>query len=106
MPIPMFLEEIAKERNCSPELVRAIVSDCFSRLHEASFKQGIGTALAAAYFNLDNEAAWHFMGLLCQAAENEPGELSEHYQRLDSSLTRFSSVFEKWEVEREKDLRE
>ena len=45
MDIPRFTERVAKERNCTPELVRAIVSDCLSALHESTVKHGIGTAL-------------------------------------------------------------
>ncbi len=33
MEIPEFTERIARERHCSPELIRAIVGDCFAALH-------------------------------------------------------------------------
>jgi hypothetical protein len=58
--IPQFCERIAKERNCPPELVRAITTECLAELHEAAFKQGIGVALWAAYWELGPLGAWHF----------------------------------------------
>jgi hypothetical protein len=100
--IPRFCERIAKERNCSPELVRAIVGDYMLELHKAAFQQGIGMALWAAYSNIDARGAWHFGCLLADAADgNEPGELMEHYQRLDSSMRRFVSILDEWKVEQE-----
>jgi hypothetical protein len=38
MDIPKYTERIATERNCPPELVRAIVTDCLSALHESTVK--------------------------------------------------------------------
>ena len=37
---PVFCDQIAKERNCSPELVRAIISEYLGQLHEAAYKGG------------------------------------------------------------------
>jgi hypothetical protein len=96
-------ERIAKERNCSPELVRAITTDFVAAMHEASFKRGIGTALSDAYLELTPVGAWHFMGLLADAAESEPGELIEHYERQDSTLQRFASIAEQWKFELEQE---
>ena len=92
MAIPQFLDRIAKERNCAPELVLAIVGDALGKLHEASFKGGVGTALLAAYWELGDQSAWHFCGLLSDATGCEAGELWEHYKRLDPSLSRFSTI--------------
>jgi hypothetical protein len=50
--------------------------------------RGIGTSLVGAYWGLGPLAAWHFGGILASAAENEPGGLIEHYQRLDYSMER------------------
>lgn len=94
-------ERIAKARNCSPELVRAIATDFVAAMHETSFKSGIGDALFDAYWELSNEGAWHFMGLLAQAAECESGEIIEHYQRLDGTLKRFARITEQWRLELE-----
>lgn len=100
--IPMFCERIAKERNCSQQLVRAIVSEFMLELHKAAVQQGIGMAMLAAYWNIDARGAWHFGCLLADAADgNEPGELMEHYQRLDSSMRRFASILDEWKVEQE-----
>ena len=96
-------ERIAKERNCSPELVRAITTDFIAAMHEASFKGGIGTALFDGYWELGPIGAWHFMGLLADAAESEPGEIIEHYERLDSSLKRFAQITEQWQSELEQE---
>ena len=103
MDIPKFTERIAKERNCSPELVRAIVTDCLESLHESDVKQGIGAALVGAWFELGSRAAYHFGGLLADAAGNDPGELIEHYQRLDSSMERFRKIVDMWEYEAERE---
>ena len=99
--IPQFLDRVAKERNCSPELVRAIVRDCLSELNETAFKGGIGTALIAAYWELGPLAAWHFGGLLEEATSCDSGELWEHYKRLDSSMKRFATISERWKQELE-----
>jgi hypothetical protein len=98
-----FCSHIAKERNCSPELVRAVLTDCIAQLHETSFKKGLGQALVDAYWELSPLGAWHFMGLLCEAAESEPGEIIEHYQRLDSTLKRFSTIIDRWKFELEQE---
>lgn len=98
--VPEFCKRVALERNCSPELVRAITMDCLASLHEASFKRGIGMALSAAYWELGPLAAWHFGGLLVEAAKSgEPGELIEHYQRLDSTMRRFAHILDQWKEE-------
>jgi hypothetical protein len=99
MDIPRFTERIAKERNCEPDLVRAIVTDCLSALHESTAKYGIGTALVGPYWELGPLPAWHFGGILARAAECEPGELIEHYQRLDPMMERFRSISEQWDYE-------
>ncbi len=99
MDIPRFTERVAKERNCTPELIRAIVSDCLSALHESTVKHGIGTALVGVYWELGPLAAWHFGGILGRAAEHDPGELIEHYQRLDCTMERFRGIEEQWEYE-------
>src|SRR5215213_93369 len=100
MEIPPFIERVAANRNCTTEQAQEILTDCLGQLHEASFKGGIGVGLLAAYFELGPLAAWHYMGLLVKAAESgEPGELIEHYQRLDPSLTRFSEITERWSRE-------
>jgi hypothetical protein len=103
MSIPKFTERIAKERNCSPELVRAIVTDCLSSLHESSVKQGIGDALVGAWFELGPLAAYHFGGLFAEAGKYEPGELLETYQRLDPSMERFRPIIDRWEYEAERE---
>jgi hypothetical protein len=99
MDIPRFTERISKERNCTPELVRAIVTDCLAALHESTVKHGIGTALVGAFWELGDLSAWHFGGILASAAENDPGELIEHYQRLDPTMKRFRQILDQWEYE-------
>jgi hypothetical protein len=98
--VPGFLDRVANERNCSPELVRAIVTDCLAELHEASYKGGLGRGLWGAYYELGPLAAWHYLGLLRQAAEaGEPGELEEYYLRIDPSLKRFRTIIDRWDLE-------
>src|SRR5947209_8436826 len=92
-----FTARIAKERNCSPELVRAIVTDTLAVLHESTVKHGIGTALIGTYWQLGPLAAWHFGGLLENAAEHSSGELTEHYKRLDPTMQRYRTIIDQWE---------
>ena len=99
MDIPRFTERISKERNCTPELVKAIVTDCLAALPESTVKHGIGTALIGAYWELGPLPAWHFGGILARAAECDPGELIEHYKRLDPTMGRFRSILDQWEYE-------
>jgi hypothetical protein len=94
-----FAEHIAKERNCSPELVRAIVTDSLSALHECAVKEGIGKSMVDAYFALGDLAAYHFGGLFAEAGKYETSELLETYQRLDSSMERFRTIVDRWEYE-------
>jgi hypothetical protein len=106
MSVRNFTERIAKERNCSPELVRAIVTDCLESLHESSVKHGIGEALVSAWFELGPLSAYHFGGLFAQAGKYEAGELLETYQRLDPSMERFRAIVERWEYEAERERAE
>jgi hypothetical protein len=107
MEIPSFTERIAKQRKCSPELVRAIVTDCLSSLHESVVKQGIGAAQVGAWFELGPQAAWHLGGLLAEATTYEAGELMETYLRLDSSMMhRFRSLLDRWKYEADRDQEE
>ena len=103
MDIPKFTERIVKERNCSPELVRAIVTDCLSSLHESAVKQGIGAAQVVAWFELGALAAYHFGGILLEAGKHEPGELMEQYQRLAPSMERSRGNIDIWENEAERE---
>ena len=52
MDIPQFTERIAKERNCTPELVRAIVTDGLATVHGSTVKQDFGPALVRSYWEL------------------------------------------------------
>jgi hypothetical protein len=70
------------------------VGDCLAALHETGFKQGMGSALFAAYWELGPLAAWHFAGILSEAGKHDPGELLEHYRRLDPSMERFRSLLD------------
>ncbi len=93
------VEHIAKARNCSTELARAIVTDCLSALHEGAVKEGIGISRWAAYFAFGDLAAYNLGGLFAEAGKFETGELLETYQRLDPSMERFRTIVERWEYE-------
>jgi hypothetical protein len=98
--LPKFTERMVKERNCEPELVRAILTDFLAELHEVSFKQGLGPAMVMVYWEASALAAWHFGGLICKAAvQGEPGELAETYQRLDCTMERFRTIQDRWQYE-------
>jgi hypothetical protein len=69
--LPKFTKRMVKERNCTPEFVRAILTDFLAELHEVSFKQGLGQAMVMVYWEAGPLAAWHFGGLICEAASTE-----------------------------------
>src|SRR5437763_1109593 len=94
-----FCERIAKERNCSPELIRAIGTDYLRRLHELAVKEGLGASMFAAYFEIGDLAAWHFGGILEVASGQAPGELVETYKRMDPTMRRFRWILDQWEFE-------
>lgn len=97
MDCPEFLTRIALERNCSPELVRAIMTDCLGALHEATVKGGRDVGARTAYSELGPLAAWHYVGLLVAAAEDGgPGQLLD---QIDPTLKSFASIRERWRVE-------
>ena len=99
MSLNGLVERISLERNCTPELIRAILSDFVGALHETSVKRGVGTVLYDGYWNLTEEGAWHLLGLLCEASQSDRGELTEHYQRMAPELKRFRSILERWKFE-------
>ena len=55
--------------------------------------------MVEAYWMLGDEAAWHFGGLLEEAAGNDKGYLAEHYARIDGSIFRFRYMLDLWEAE-------
>jgi hypothetical protein len=91
--------KISKERNCSQELVRAILTDFLAATHETIFKEQMGTALVDAYWELGELGAYHFMCVISAAAEHSPGYQAEHYKRLDPSLKRFATIRDQWQQE-------
>ena|SRR5215470_15458065 len=99
MTLPTFTNRIAIERGCSPDLVRSIVTDALAALHESAVKDGIGTALVGAYWEVGREAAWHLGGLLTRATQHDPGELAELFDRLDPTMRGFYTIIERWEQE-------
>jgi hypothetical protein len=99
MDIPRFTERIAKERNCTPELVRAIVGDCLAALHESTGEAWHRDRIGRSLLGIGGLSAWHFGGILASAAERDPGELIEHYQRLDPTMKRFRQILDQWECE-------
>ena len=103
MEIPSFVDRIARERNCTPELVRAITGDCLAALHKSAIKGGMGTALEGAFWELGELSAWHFGGMIVSAAEHDPGELAEHYRYLAPDMKRFYHIIELWKEELEQE---
>jgi hypothetical protein len=98
MPIPHFLEQIARERGCSPELARSVITDCLAALHEASYKGGTAAGVLSAHAELGPLAAWHLMGLVVDAADTgNPGALVEAYMRIEPDPARFDAIFRDWD---------
>lgn len=94
-----FISRIAGERNCAPELVRAILTDCLAALDETAFKRGIGIIQIELFQNLGHLAAYHLTGLMSEAAQFGSGEIIEQYNRLDHSKEQFKEIREQWEYE-------
>ena len=98
MPTPRFLERIAQERGCSPDLARTLITDGLAALHEASYKGGTSAGVSAAHAELGPLAAWHLMGLVVDAAEAaNPAALVEAYVRIEPDPARFDTVFRDWD---------
>jgi len=94
-----LVQRIAKERNCSPELVSAIVTDSLSALHEGAVKEGVGISMWAALLAFGELAAYHLGGLFVEAGKWETGELLETYKFLDPAMERFRAIIDRWEYE-------
>ena len=96
-----FTERTARERNCSNELVRAILSDFLLKLHECVVKEGVHRAIVRTYDEVSDRAAWHLMGTLYKAAEDgEPGEILVGLQLMDHTMERFNmSILQQWAYE-------
>jgi hypothetical protein len=93
-------EQIAKERNCSQELVRAIFTDCIGKLHEFGVKQGLGQTMFETLFEFGELAAWHVCGILEEAGPDK-GYFAEHYLRLAPDVFRFKGIRDQWEQEQQ-----
>jgi len=100
MDIPRFLEQIAKDRGCSPELARALMTDCLAVLHEASYKGGTAAGVRAAHTELGALAAWHMMGLVVDAADaGNPGALVQSYMQIEPAPAQFDAISQGWDAE-------
>src|SRR5690349_20197766 len=99
-----FCSELAEERNCSPLLIRVIVIDCLSRLHELAVKQGLGRSIKECRFEFGERATWHLGGLLESASDQNSGYWAEHLERLDPSLKRYAIIMERWRFELDREL--
>ncbi len=98
-----FIDRIARERGCSRELAAALMTDCLAALHEESFKRGAATGMRAVHADLGPLAAWHFVGLLVDAAESGHASiLVQDYLRLADSTAQFDAIAEQWSAEAQK----
>jgi hypothetical protein len=98
MPTPPFLDRIAAAHGCSPDVARAIMTDCLAVLHETSYKHGTPHGVAAAHAELGGLAAWHLMGLVVDAAETaSPGALVEAYMKVEPAPSQYDAIWAQWD---------
>jgi hypothetical protein len=103
MAVSSFIDRIAEAHGCSRELAAALMTDGLAALHEASFKRGAADGMRAVHADLGPLAAWHFVGLLVDAAESGHASiLVQDYLRLDPSASRFDAIAEQWTAEMKK----
>ena len=101
MDKPGFIERIAAAHGCSPDLARALMTDCLAALHEASYKKGTPASVAAAHEELGGLAAWHLMGLVVDAADTgNPGALVRAYVKVESSPAQYDGIWAQWDNEK------
>ena len=95
-----FIDRIAQAHGCSRELAAALMTEGLAALHEASFKRGAADGMRAVHADLGPLAAWHFVGLLVDAAESGHASiLVQDYIRLDASASQFDAIAEQWSAE-------
>jgi len=100
MAVSSFIDRIAEAHGCSRELAAALMTDGLAALHEASFKHGAAGGMRAVHADLGPLAAWHFVGLLVDAAEaGHASILVQDYLRLDASASQFDAIAERWSAE-------
>jgi len=103
MDTPKFVEQIAAAHGCSPDVARAVMTDCLAALHEASYKHGTPVSVAAAHEQLGGLAAWHLMGLVVDAADTgNPGALVEAYTKVEAAPAQYDAIWARWDGEKAK----
>ena len=101
MSIPGFLERIAREHDCPPELARNLVTAGLAALHEASYTRGTEAGVSAAHAELGGLAAWHLMGLLVDAADGgNPAALIQAYAKVEASPAQYDPIWAQWAEEK------
>ena len=101
MDMPGFVERIAATHGCSPDLARALMTDCLAALHEASYKRGTPAGVASAHEQLGGLAAWHLMGLVVDAADGgNPGALVQAYVKVEPNPAQYDPIWATWDDEK------
>jgi hypothetical protein len=101
MQTPGFLDQIAHDRGCSPELARALMTDCLAALHEISYKRGTAAGVQATHAELGGLAAWHLMGLVVDAADSgNPGALVQAYLKVEATPAQYDALWARWDEEK------
>jgi hypothetical protein len=104
MQTPSFLNQIAQTRGCSPELARALMTDCLAALHEMSYKRGTDSAVLTTHTELGGLAAWHLMGLVVDAADSgNPGALVQAYLKVEATPAHYDAIWARWDEEKKRD---
>jgi hypothetical protein len=101
-----FTERVSGERNVSPDLVRAVITDFLREVHECIYKEeSYVHALPNILFQVGEEALYHFGGILIQSTGQDCGDFggmaNESIARLAGyRLKRFRTLVDKWAMEK------
>src|SRR5687767_13710502 len=100
MDIPRFLEQLATARGCSPELAKALMTDCLAALHEESYKGGSAAGVRAAHSELGPLAGWHVIRLLDVSVDGgNPGSLVQSCMQIEPEPPQFYVISKRWDAD-------
>lgn len=106
------LQELPGKYGIPQEAINGLIGEVIQAIHESAFKGTPTDALLGVYHSLGPEIAWQFWGLVYRCLEGSKGEFLsdkrdlwyETAVRLDSQLSRFSSILKRWSEEKAHEL--
>jgi hypothetical protein len=103
---------LSAKYNIPPEMIRGILGEFLESLNEACFKGSELDSLKGIFFSLGPEAAWHHWSIIYRCLQGSENELlsdsrsmwHETALRMDSRMSRFASILERWSEEKGHEL--